>query len=472
MSGGWPPSSIIVTVSAIRFLYAVTLRRNWAMEIAIPAPQQPKTLPVILSPEEVAQFLACVRHIRHRTILTVCYAAGLRVSEAVGLKVADVDSSRMVLRVEQGKGQKDRYVMLSPRLLEILRDWWRIDRPQPLLFPGPGGQPLTRHSVEIACPKTLAASGIDKPVTPHSLRHAFAVPTCSSAASTCGPSSCCWDTPEPGTPRRGICGSPPPRCGRPQAPWTCCPIFPRRNAEPRIRPMHRPGPEVADVVRRHGRTFLKQGGIPFQHRRVLRDIARCRTAALGGHLERCVQCGREHPVYNPCSNRHCPKCGAMARAKWVAARKAELIDCPYFHVVFTLPDRVADIALQNKRIVYAILFRAAAETLLRIAADPKHLGARIGFFAVLHTWGQNLLHHPHLHCVVPGGGISPDPSRWIACRPGFFLPVRVLSRLFPSPVPPVSAGGIRRRQTPFRRSYRASRQFRPVEQPHPAAPRR
>src|SRR5207247_317556 len=131
-----------------------------------------------------------------------------------------------------------------------------------------------------------------------------------------------------------------------------------------------------------------------------------------------------------CSDRHCPQCQALARAQWLEDRQSELLDCPYFHVVFTLPDEIADIALQNKRTVYGILFRATADTLLTIAGDPKHLGAHIGFFAVLHTWGQNLLHHPHLHCVVPGGGISPDGASWVSCRPGFFLPVRVLSRLF------------------------------------------
>src|SRR5207247_973615 len=131
-----------------------------------------------------------------------------------------------------------------------------------------------------------------------------------------------------------------------------------------------------------------------------------------------------------CSDRHCPQCQALARAQWLEDRQSELLDCPYFHVVFTLPDEIADIALQNKRTVYGILFRATADTLLTIAGDPKHLGAHIGFFAILHTWGQNLMHHPHLHCVVPGGGISADGQRWIACRPGFFLPVRVLSRLF------------------------------------------
>jgi site-specific recombinase XerD len=169
------PSSVIVAVSALRFLYGTTLGRDWAFKIIIPAPQLPKTLPVVLSPEEVADFLPCVQHVRNRTILTVCYAAGLRISEAVNLKVSDIDSLRMVLRVEQGKGQKDRYVMLSPRLLETLRDYWGIQRPQPYLFLNRNGRPVTRHAVEVACQKAHAASGIAKPITPHSMRHAFAV---------------------------------------------------------------------------------------------------------------------------------------------------------------------------------------------------------------------------------------------------------------------------------------------------------
>jgi hypothetical protein len=159
-------------------------------------------------------------------------------------------------------------------------------------------------------------------------------------------------------------------------------------------------------------------------------IELCRTAALGGHTEACADCGLVCCAYNSCRNRHCPKCQGQARAEWLAARQAELLPVPYFHVVFTLPAPVAEIAFQNKATVYAILFRTAAETLQTIAADPAHLGAEIGFVAVLHTWGQNLHHHPHVHCVVPGGGPSLDYTRWVACRPGFFLPVRVLSRLF------------------------------------------
>jgi hypothetical protein len=196
--------------------------------------------------------------------------------------------------------------------------------------------------------------------------------------------------------------------------------------------MTRPRLEVADVFRNHGDAFLDLYGdtLSPEQRRALNDIAACRTAALGGHVEECDRCGHRQIAYNSCRNRHCPKCQATAAAQWMEAREAELLPVEYFHVVFTLPALLGPIALQNPREVYNILFRAAAETLQQIAADPKHLGAEVGFLAVLHTWGQNLEHHPHVHCVVPGGGLSPDGSQWIACEPGFFLPVRVLSRVF------------------------------------------
>jgi len=191
--------------------------------------------------------------------------------------------------------------------------------------------------------------------------------------------------------------------------------------------------EVADVFRTYGDDFLARWGqvLSHQQKKAFEDIRACRTAALGGHVEQCDQCGHCAISYNSCRNRSCPKCQAAVRAKWLAEREAELLPVKeYFHVVFTLPQQIASLALQNARRIYSILFRAVAETLLAIAADPKHLGAAIGFLAVLHTWGQNLHLHPHIHCVVPGGGISPDQSRWIACRKSFFLPVRVLSRLF------------------------------------------
>jgi hypothetical protein len=189
---------------------------------------------------------------------------------------------------------------------------------------------------------------------------------------------------------------------------------------------------VADILRRYGAAYRAEHDTSLSNaqRRVMRAITACRTAALGGHVEACDACEHRRIAYNSCGNRHCPKCQSLARAAWIEQRHAELLNCPYFHVVFTLPEQIAAIAYQNKAVLYNLLFAATAETLRTIAADPKHLGAEVGFFAVLHTWGQNLLHHPHLHCVVPGGGLSADGKRWISCRPGFFLPVRVLSRFF------------------------------------------
>ena len=190
--------------------------------------------------------------------------------------------------------------------------------------------------------------------------------------------------------------------------------------------------EVADIFRAHGPAWrrARAGHLSLGQLKVMSAIETCRTAALGGHVAACSKCGHRHIAYNSCRNRHCPKCQGAAAKDWLAARQAELLPVEYYHVVFTLPGPVADIAYHNKPVLYAILFKAAAETLTTIAADPKHLGARIGLTAVLHTWGSALTHHPHVHCIVPGGGLSSDVERWVSCRPGFFLPVRVLSRLF------------------------------------------
>ena len=196
--------------------------------------------------------------------------------------------------------------------------------------------------------------------------------------------------------------------------------------------MRATGLEVADIFRQAGPLYREQQATALSRnqRGVMSAIERCRTAALGGHVEQCDSCGHQRISFNSCRNRHCPKCQSLVRAQWLDDRQADLLPVEYFHVVFTLPEVVAAIAYQNKAVIYDLLFHATAETLRTIAADPKHLGAEIGFIGVLHTWGQNLLHHPHLHCVVPGGGLSANGERWISCHPGFFLPVRVLSRLF------------------------------------------
>ncbi|MBK1701509.1 IS91 family transposase [Thiococcus pfennigii] len=196
--------------------------------------------------------------------------------------------------------------------------------------------------------------------------------------------------------------------------------------------MPRQALEVADIFRDHGPAWRREqaGHLSFGQLKVMSAIEHCRTAALGGHLMQCSDCGHTEIAYNSCRNRHCPKCQGAVAKQWLAAREADLLPVEYYHVVFTLPAPLGQIAYHNKSVIYGLLFQAAAETLLTIAADPKHLGARIGLTLVLHTWGSALTHHPHVHGIVPGGGISLDGERWVACRRGFFLPVRVLSRLF------------------------------------------
>ena len=196
--------------------------------------------------------------------------------------------------------------------------------------------------------------------------------------------------------------------------------------------MSRPALEVADIFRDYGAAWrsANAGHVSLDQLKVMSAIERCRTVALGGHVARCEDCAHTVIAYNSCRNRHCPKCQGAAAKQWLAERETELLPVGYFHLVFTLPGPIANIAYQNKAAIYDLLFKAAAEATLTIAADPKHLGARIGITAVLHTWGSAMTHHPHLHMIVPGGGLSDDGERWIACRPTFFLPVRVLSRLF------------------------------------------
>jgi Putative transposase/Transposase zinc-binding domain len=197
--------------------------------------------------------------------------------------------------------------------------------------------------------------------------------------------------------------------------------------------MSRPPLEVADIVHAAGEAFIERNRhwLHWKHIKVLRAIRRCRTAALGGHLDECMRCGHRAPIsYNSCRDRHCPKCQTAARDRWIAARQKELLPTRYLHVVFTLPGRLSPVVLQNKKVIYDLLFRTSAETLLEVARDPRHLGAEIGFFTVLHTWSQKLTAHPHVHCVVPAGGLSPDRTRWIRSRDNYFLPKKVLGELF------------------------------------------
>ncbi len=360
----------------------------------------------------------------------MAYGAGLRASEVCRLKVGDVDSQRMALRVEQGKGPKDRYAMLSPVVLQRLRAWWRIGHAQGKILPGgwlfPGMDPmdpLTPRQLNRAVHEAAAAAGIAKRVTTHTLRHCFATHLLERKVDI-----------------RVIQVL----LGHKQLETTSIythvatdllreVIEPAGGAAAFLRRcLGRPALEVADIFREHGPAWraAQRGHLSLAQLKVMSAIEQCRTAALGGHVLRCEGCGTDQIAYNSCRNRHCPKCQSTAAQRWLDARQADLLPVEYYHVVFTLPAPIADIAYQNKAVIYGLLFDVAAEVLLTIAADPKHLGARIGATLVLHTWGSALTHHPHVHGIVPGGGLAPDGKRWVACRPGFFLPVRVLSRLF------------------------------------------
>ena len=355
------------------------------------------------------------------------YAGGLRLSEVARLRVEDIDSARMVIHVRQGKGHKDRDVMLSPRLLAVLREYWATYRPKPYLFPGrQPDRPVSPRTVQMVCQRALEASGLSKHVHMHTLRHSFATHLLESGTDLrtiqvlLGHHSFSTTARYLHITTAALKSTRSPFDGLER---------PSRRRGPA---MTRPRLEVAEVIRSCRDAFLQRYGASLtpEQRRALDDLTACRTAALGGHVLECPECGHQEVSYNSCGNRHCPKCQATAAARWLETQAADLLDTPYFHVVFTLPSALGPIALRNPRVVYGLLMRAAAQTLLEVAATPKHLGAEVGVLAVLHTWGQNLTLHPHVHCVVTGGGLSPDESRWVAGRDDFFLPVRILSRVF------------------------------------------
>ena len=324
----WPALNQIVC--ALRFFYGVTLGQATVPE-RIAYAREPSKLPVVLSAEEIVRFLEAIPSLKSRTALTTVYAAGLRVSEVVLLKIADIDSQRMVIRVEQGKGGKDRYVMLSPQLLTILRTYWRLTRPKRWLFPGRDDErPLVPNVLHAACRSACAAAGLSKQVTVHTLRHTFATHLLESGADVRIIQVLLGHV----TP-----GSPPKRSATRRArsigsAWKSCHPAERAMA---------PALEVADIVRRHGEAFRQahSGHLGGVERRIMGAITACRTAVLGGYVEQCDDCGATRIAYNSCRNRHCPKCQGLARARWLADRQAELLPVPYFHVVFTCRRRSA-----------------------------------------------------------------------------------------------------------------------------------
>jgi site-specific recombinase XerD len=418
---GVPVPTMNSIVSALRFLFIHTLDRpDLARRLVRLA--HTRNLPVVLSRDEVARLLNATTCLKHQAALSVAYGAGLRVAEVSMLKVADVDSARMLLRVERGKGGRYRNAMLSEDLLTLLRQWWKVGRQQGVmhrdgwLFLGQHAmKPISTRQPYRIVVEAARAADIAKRVGPHTLCHSFAIHVGGRHRHP--------DHPGPARAyqaqqRRALCegrdqdgshGHEPAR----QA-WAV-----QARGESARRLSVRASVEVADIFRAAGPAYraAHAGHLSLQQLKVMSAIEHCRTAALGGHVEACEDCGQWRIAYNSCRNRHCPNCQGAAARTWLAEREADLLPVGYFHVVFTLPAEIADVAFQNKALVSDLLFRAASETMLTIAADPKHLGARIGITAVLHTWGSAMTHHPHVHMIVPGGGIAPDGSRWIASRP-------------------------------------------------------
>ena len=428
------PNTVSQRLAALRFFYIQVLKKNWSVA-ETPYPKKVLHLPQVLSQQEVARLIDAALTPFHRILLMTLYATGGRRAEVARLKISDIDSQRMVVHIRGGKGRKDRDVMLSPPLLDALRVYWRGLQRKPSHWLFPGGR---RHTSDRPIDTKVLWWGLPA-CGPTRRSNAQAHPSTHPAPLLCHSSA--------GSRRRPAHHSDatrPPRPGRDDDLSASLATASQRNRQSAGRShaghtrrtdaerMNRPPLEMADIVRFAGQSFLQrsQRWINWQHQKVLLAITRCRTAALGGHRDCCSGCGHTAISYNSCRNRHCPKCQGNARQRWLQARERELLPTPYVHIVFTLPREVASLALQNKQVIYNLLFQASAETLLEIARDPRHLGAEIGFFSVLHTWNQRLQHHPHIHCVLAAGGLAPDHSRWISSHPSFFLPTKVLSRVF------------------------------------------
>ena len=420
--------SINGSVAALRFFFTVTLDRP-EMARHLTFVREPRKIPVVLSPEEVARLLEAAPGPKYKAALSAAYAAGLRVSEVVALKVSDIDSERLLLRIEQGKGRKDRFAMLSPRLLELLRDWYRIARPAVWLFPGRDPMPpMTTRQFNRAVHTAAGMAGIKKPVTPHTLRHSFATHLLekdieirviqallghAKVDTTALYTQVATNVIRARRSARSIVSR---RMTRQQAATQH-----RRRKRRRV---GRQALEVADIFRATGRRGdANAGHLSLGQLKVMSAIERCRTAALGGHVERCEDCGHTTIAYNSCRNRHCPKCQGAAASNGSPSARPSCLPVPLLPRRLHAAGPIADIAYQNKAVIYDLLFKAAAETMLTIAADPKHLGARIGITAVLHTWGSAMTHHPHVHMIVPGGGISPTAHGGCRAGPRFLLPV-------------------------------------------------
>ena len=394
-------------VSALRFLYGVTLG-NEQMPV-IPYGKKPKRLPSVLSPEEVLRLLEATPPGLYRTLFQTTYACGLRLNEVIHLRVTDVDSRPACCTYAQGRETRSGCCR-CPTSARGVAYYWRHYRPGPWLFPKrrSGDQPIHENSVQKLCQRLVKTLGITKPASFHTLRHSFATHLLEAGVDVVTLQKLLGHSSLSTTAHYLHLTS-----NRLQQTPSLLDLLPmpaslaRRYSHDRHR-LRAAGLEVADVIREHGDAFrAKYGGLlSLEQKQALRQLAVCRTAALGGHVQRCLDCGHERIAYNSCRNRHCPKCQALSRAHWLERQSQHLLPVEYFHVVFTLPAALGALVQANARLLYEVLLQTAAETLRDVAANPKRLGAQVGMLLVLHTWGQNLHYHPHVHAVVTGGGLS------------------------------------------------------------------
>jgi integrase len=409
---------------ALRFFYTYVAEQPAAVERLLYARRE-KKLPVVLSVEELVKFLDTVPTLRYRAMLTTMYSAGLRLGETLHLRIDDIDSSRRVIRVRQGKGKKDRYVPLAEVALDLLRAYWRTEKPR-----GPFSQRA----------RSGTADG-------HGQR--------GKGRSQDGAASRADQTRHASHPAPLVCHAPDGTrnefTGRPGAARSCqrandrdvyarLPAHPARRrrtdrsaalrvARSTLKASALSGVDLGAIVRAARTGYVAAHTVPANHRKVLGAIAACRTPLLGGQLQQCDRCGFEHIQWHSCRNRHCPRCQAAARAQWLEDRRAELLPVPYFHVVFTVPAEINVLARYAPRALYDILLRSTARALLEVGESKLHL--ELAALCMLHTWGQTLTLHPHVHCVVPGGGFAAGARQWRSVRKSsFFLPVKVLSRRF------------------------------------------
>ena len=438
-------STINTITAGLRFFYTETLGRK-DMALSIPPRKTPRHLPEILSKSELLLLFSSVKNHKHRAILITAYACGLRIGEVTSLKVNNIDSSRMMVRIEHGKGDKDRYSIVSPRLLKELRSYWRVYRPKLWLFPNEKTkEKLTRSTPHLIFKAAKKKAAIKKNVTFHSLRHYGELPISVTVLPRIflkqewilEPSRFFWDILQ--LPLLLAISMLPEKIWAAYRVLWICFIFQILKVLSRTMVMteiitedvlETPQKwELADIFREFGYTYRKAHTLLYSHLKVMRDIEVCRTSYLGGHMKVCSLCGYEHPSYNSCGNRHCPKCQSLAKVRWVKKREEELLPVDYFHNVFTLPHKINVLARSNKKALYDILFKSVSETLLEFGENG--LGGKIGFISILHTWDQKLLEHIHLHCIISAGALSADKKRWISpSNPDFLFSVKALSKVF------------------------------------------